>query len=418
MKNKLTKSVGIILCFVMLFCFSCGSAAFAEEPGDEPQTPQETELKNGWSDDKTMYFVDDVAVTGFRNIDGRRYYFNPKTAVKVTGLKKIDNFYYLFTDGGAMRYGWKNYNNARYYFNLKSGKGAVGLKRIDDNYYLFGTNAKMKKGWQTVDGKKYYFSPKSGKAPSGLKKIGKYYYCFSSKGMMRYGWKNLNDHRYYFDGKTGRAVRGLKKIKGGYYYFDSKSRMQSGWQNVKGATYYFRTGGKYYGKAVTGKVYIGYRYYHFAKNGKLIPDRELMRRKAQKYSSGTNYLILVNKTTHKVGVFKKSKSKWKMQKYYTCTIGAGDTPTPSGTFTMGPNGSKPFHQRYFDSGKVRCWYASRITGNYHFHSVLYTQTPAPTTIAYGQLGANMSHGCIRLEIGNAHWIYNNIPAGTKCVIYS
>ena len=35
----------------------------------------------------------------------------------------------------------------------------------------------------------------------------------------------------------------------------------------------------------------------------------------------------------------------------------------------------------------------------------------------GRLGINASHGCVRLALTNAKWIYDNIPVGTKVVIY-
>ena len=35
----------------------------------------------------------------------------------------------------------------------------------------------------------------------------------------------------------------------------------------------------------------------------------------------------------------------------------------------------------------------------------------------GRLGINASHGCVRLAIENAKWIYDTIPRGTKVVTY-
>ena len=35
----------------------------------------------------------------------------------------------------------------------------------------------------------------------------------------------------------------------------------------------------------------------------------------------------------------------------------------------------------------------------------------------GRLGQSISQGCVRLDIDNAKWIYNNIPSGTKVKIY-
>ena len=35
----------------------------------------------------------------------------------------------------------------------------------------------------------------------------------------------------------------------------------------------------------------------------------------------------------------------------------------------------------------------------------------------GRLGISASHGCVRLDIECARWIYNNIPTRTRVVSY-
>ena len=39
------------------------------------------------------------------------------------------------------------------------------------------------------------------------------------------------------------------------------------------------------------------------------------------------------------------------------------------------------------------------------------------TLRDGRLGMALSHGCVRLDINNAKWIYDNIPSGTTVVVY-
>ena len=56
----------------------------------------------------------------------------------------------------------------------------------------------------------------------------------------------------------------------------------------------------------------------------------------------------------------------------------------------------------------RAKYCTQVYGGYFIHSVLNSTS---------ELGHQLSHGCIRLDWGNAQWIYNNIPAGTKVYIY-
>ena len=45
------------------------------------------------------------------------------------------------------------------------------------------------------------------------------------------------------------------------------------------------------------------------------------------------------------------------------------------------------------------------------------QPGSMTRIQDGRLGISASHGCVRLDIECARWIYNNIPRGTRVVSY-
>jgi lipoprotein-anchoring transpeptidase ErfK/SrfK len=40
-----------------------------------------------------------------------------------------------------------------------------------------------------------------------------------------------------------------------------------------------------------------------------------------------------------------------------------------------------------------------------------------SSIQDGRLGINASHGCVRLSLSDAKWIYDNIPSGTTVVVY-
>ena len=65
-------------------------------------------------------------------------------------------------------------------------------------------------------------------------------------------------------------------------------------------------------------------------------------------------------------------------------------------------------------------YATRIVGSILFHSVPYNSMDIYDldTEMYNQLGTLCSHGCIRLTIEDAKWIYENCSMGTEITIYS
>ena len=96
-------------------------------------------------------------------------------------------------------------------------------------------------------------------------------------------------------------------------------------------------------------------------------------------------------------------------KVMVCDVGKPSTPTPKGTFYTGASG--------FSFGMEKgymCKYATVITGNYLFHTVIFDRTGK--YITDGRLGMQISHGCVRLAVADAQWICNNIPRGTKVSI--
>ncbi|WP_291633659.1 L,D-transpeptidase family protein [Clostridium sp.] len=56
-----------------------------------------------------------------------------------------------------------------------------------------------------------------------------------------------------------------------------------------------------------------------------------------------------------------------------------------------------------------CNYYTRFYGNYLFHTVLLDNNE---NIQDGRLGTPLSHGCIRLAIDDAKYIYTTVPYGT------
>ena len=99
-----------------------------------------------------------------------------------------------------------------------------------------------------------------------------------------------------------------------------------------------------------------------------------------------------------------------------CSTGTTADPTPLGTFTAGGPCGRWYYFKKFD-----CWaqYAYRINGPYLFHSVLYSEKDTATLrqSSVNNLGRRASHGCVRLSVEDAKWIYNNCPAGTTVKVY-
>lgn len=148
--------------------------------------------------------------------------------------------------------------------------------------------------------------------------------------------------------------------------------------------------------------------YYTERKINLGPDPGMVGR-ANLYGSTTPYIIMVDRSAHTVGIYQGWQGCWSNVQYWSCANGKPSTPTVSGVFSVGNKGY------YFDSGAYRCFWWTQFYGDYLFHSVLCWPNGA---IADGRVGMALSHGCVRLEVQNAKWIYDNIPRGTTVVVYN
>lgn len=127
------------------------------------------------------------------------------------------------------------------------------------------------------------------------------------------------------------------------------------------------------------------------------------------------YYIKINRRKNCVTVYEMDeKGKYSIPvKAMACSVGVNNA-TPTGTFSI--SNQYRWHQLM---GGVYGQYCSRIVGGVLFHSVFYN-TADPSTLAYNsynRLGSAASHGCVRLNVADAKWIYDNCSSGTKVRIY-
>ena len=376
-------------------------------------------MQTGWvtwkNGTKSFFDWDGRALTGWRSFNGVKYYFDPSTAMSLRWSQKLDGSWYYFDSASKMVKGWVTWKNGTKSFFDWDGRALTGWRSFNGVKYYFDPSTAMSLRWsQKLDGRWYYFDSAS-RMTRGIvtwKDGTKSYY--DSQGRETGDWIQSDGAWYYFDWSDGKAVRWHQKIDGHWYYFDSDYQMHKGWLKWSGVqkwSYFYSNGQQAFGTQIIG----GYRYV-FDSNGETsakpvtLPAGQLaMWNKAQNYYSNTNYIILVNSRTHKVGVFRGSSYNWEPVWYWDCTTGAPGSPTVKGTFTVGSRGKS------FGSGYT-CWYWTQFYGNYLFHSVLY-QPGSMSRIQDGRLGISASHGCVRLDIECARWIYNNIPRGTRVVSY-
>ena len=124
------------------------------------------------------------------------------------------------------------------------------------------------------------------------------------------------------------------------------------------------------------------------------------------------YMLKVSVADQRVYAYKWVNGSYtKLARTMICSTGTKSDPTPYGTYSNGGPAGRWYYFEKFD-----CWaqYAWRFNGPYLFHSVLYSEKDTSTLRqgSVSNLGSRASHGCVRLKVEDAKWIYNNCPTGT------
>lgn len=432
----------------------------------------------GWAfDGLNWYYAESsgALASGWRLIGGAWYWLDGANGHKmVTGFTAIGNNQYHFSDSGALSFGWY-LNDGGWYFSEPSNASGIvktGWLTVNGTYYYLDPIAggKMSVGQFSVDGKDYFAKPSgalacrewidvqdsaeaesykvfagSDRVLSGALRAGKLFtsngdgelvqargfvtlggctfYADAADGSLCSGWKNIDGSWYFFDeldryARSGWLYKdgswfyldpstfvmrtGWVAVGGSWYYLNSSGRMQTGWLNLGGTWYWLDSSGA----MATGWRIVDDSWQYFMSNGAWVSD--YMDAKAQGYSSNTNWLILVDTSRCLTSIYTGSRGNWSLNRRYVCSTGKASTPTVLGEYQV-------YGKGYSFGHGYTCYYYTQFYGDYLFHSSPYyvnsNQVMDPT------MGVPSSAGCVRLEIQNAKWIYDNIPYGTKVVTY-
>lgn len=127
--------------------------------------------------------------------------------------------------------------------------------------------------------------------------------------------------------------------------------------------------------------------------------------------AASSYYIKINRATNVVTVYKTEDNT--PFTAFTCSTGGNNTPL--GTFTT--SDTYVWHTLV---GPTYGQYCVRITGGILFHSVWYYNNKNKASMSneeFNKLGTAASHGCIRLQLKDSKWIYDNCGSGTKVTIF-
>ena len=436
---------------------------------------------------------DGAALTGWQTIDGKVFYFGVsdndtlKMGALATGKTEVGGKTYIFADSknfpnnqlGMRLSGFRKYNGKVYYLvdskypaSSNTGVMLTGWKTIGGYKYYLGSDGVRREGFKTISGKTYYFAAYSfdkthpGRMVTGISKIGGKYYYLNKYGVLKTGWIVDNGVRGWYDSNGAAGKTGWKKKGSEWFYLKANGLAQTGWLKLSSSSIYFldktKKGAMVVGptKLPSGKIVFfdsegrrattagwkgyGEYYYYTTKSGTCYVNRTVdgikldalgrtkmstMDMKAQGYSSNTNYLVLCDKSTYTVCIYKGSKGHWtRIKGPWNCTHGGSRTPayTSDGqekyiTFT-GRLTKRSATWGWGDFEYTSAAFCMNLSSGNFFHSVLFNKgsrsNPYNLTPVDGNLRTNWSHGCIRLALPNAEWVWDNIPAGTRAVVYN
>lgn len=130
----------------------------------------------------------------------------------------------------------------------------------------------------------------------------------------------------------------------------------------------------------------------------------------------SSYRADVNRTTCTVTIYAKDGSNGYIipVKAFACSVGLPGTETPSGTYY-----TQARYRWHELMGPSYGQYCTRIVGGILFHSVAGSNMTSYNLSAsdYNMLGQPASHGCVRLCVRDAKWIYDNCNLGMEVRIY-
>lgn len=261
------------------------------------------------------------------------------------------------------------------------------------------------KGWVKINGKWYYYDAVTGMKKTGWVNDKGIWYYLLNNGEMKTGWQMDNGHWYYLN-PSGAMVRGWLSYNGQWYYLNSSGDMAVGWIYKNGKWYYLYSSGA----MATGWVQSSGTWYCLYKSGEMATKAGMESAvNSSGLGSATRYLITVDNTNQMVNIYTGYTGHWTLIRSMRCASGAAETPTVKGLYSIYTRGYV-----FRAASNTICRYFTGFYGNYLFHTVLLDNNG---NIQDPTLGVPASHGCVRLAIEDAQYVYYNMPNGTRVWSY-
>ena len=132
---------------------------------------------------------------------------------------------------------------------------------------------------------------------------------------------------------------------------------------------------------------------------------------SRKVKSGFPYYLYFEKGSHTLTVYKTDDKGYYTVPCRTICAASGATPakTPLGTFELG----EKLRWKVF-SANCHAQFGIQYAPGVFLHGPCYSEQRENSIITYyyDTIGQNSTGGCIRMQVGNIYWIYNNCDSGT------
>ena len=338
---------------------------------------------------------------------GHYYYFGSVAGrvVEKKGWQRVVN-------GKGQFYGWFYFNNSgnnyknqmitvgsskKSYYFTKTGKLASGITKINNKYYFFATsNSNSHRGWLYKN--------------TLIRYKNNWYYANKAGILRKNGWQKVGKYWYYLSNYKVVTNKSIKhgKVSG---RLDSQGRFSTGWVVVSDYNNKVRyidpdSGDKY---LTSTSRWIDGKLYYFDRNG--------YRRNDVSSIYGGPYYLEVDKTNGVMTVYTDYSKKIPV-KTIRVSVGLSGTPTWDGTYGL----SRSLRWQPL-MGPSWGQYGTHVDGcgqgGIFIHSVAGGTRSVYNLPAgeYMKLGNPASHGCIRVCVADAKWVYERCD-GSTIHIYS
>lgn len=195
------------------------------------------------------------------------------------------------------------------------------------------------------------------------------------------------------------------------YMRDAAGNLLMGWHRNGSNRYYFDPADG--GRAATGWIWIDGLKYYFDEEHRLVQNVDPL------IGPQSSYYVTVNCGTQTVMIYAQDTAGGSYNvpvRAMVCSTGKPGHGTIQGTYSV-TRGNR-WGLLFDDHRNVYGQYVSIIRGNYLFHSCWYYENGNVDSLSvseYNRLGSPASHGCVRLSVEDARWIWENVASNNSSV---